>query len=366
MRLPRHAELWLPGLLSARRRRTITEKRVEIFFCIADHFEPGRDGVPLAAQRARVEPWTRLLPQLAAKFRDADGRPPQHTFFYPAEEYHRAHLDDLARLCGAGLGEVEIHLHHDGDTEASLREKLEVFKGRLTEHGLLCRDRRGGGARYGFIHGDWALDNSRRDRRLCGVDNELTVLAETGCYADFTLPSAPSETQTRTVNRIYYAIDDPAAPKSHDRGQTAAVGKVENTGLLLIQGPLALDWRSRKWGVLPRLDNGSLHGVYPPTLERFRLWLDAGVGVAGRPQWVFIKVYTHGCVEENARVLLGETMEEFHRDIGRHFNDGERYRLHYVTAREMANLVHAAEAGEEGDPNRFRDYRFARGAATAA
>ena len=67
-------------------------------------------------------------------------------------------------------------------------------------HGLLSRDRYTGEVGYGFIHGNWALDNSRPDGRMCGVDNELDVLRETGCYADFTLPSAPSPTQTRKIN----------------------------------------------------------------------------------------------------------------------------------------------------------------------
>jgi hypothetical protein len=71
-------------------------------------------------------------------------------------------------------------------------------------------------------------------------------------------------------------------------------------------------------------------------------------------------VYTHGAVEENAAVLLGPAMERFHREIGERFNDGRRHRLHYVTAREMANLVLAAEAGERGAPNDLRDYRLTR------
>ena len=76
-------------------------------------------------------------------------------------------------------------------------------------HGLLACDRRTGRPAYGFIHGNWALDNSRPDGRWCGVNNELDVLRETGCYADFTFPSAPSPTQPRKINSIYYAVDDP-------------------------------------------------------------------------------------------------------------------------------------------------------------
>jgi hypothetical protein len=349
-------------LIAARlaRRPAPPEACIDILFCIADHFEPGRDAASLATQRARVAAWIERFPPLADQFRDADGRPPQHTFFYPEEEYHPTHLDELGRLCQAGLAEVEMHLHHDGDTAEGLRHKIERFKERLAGHGLLCRDRQDGRLKYAFIHGNWALDNSRRDHRMCGVNNEIAILKDTGCYADFTLPSAPNDTQTRTVNSIYYATDDPQRRKSHDRGAAVVVGGQTRGDLLLIQGPLALDWRSRKWGVMPRLENGSLHGVNPPTVNRFRLWIEAGVGVLGRPEWVFVKVYTHGAVEENTAVLLGPAMERFHHEIGRHFNDGRRYRLHYVTAREMANLVRAAEAGEHGDPNRFRDYQLVR------
>ncbi len=49
-------------------------------------------------------------------------------------------------------------------------------------------------------------------------------------------------------------------------------------------------------------------------------------------------------------MLLGPVMEQFHTDINRHFNDGKHYRLHYVTAYEMACLVKTAEAGLTGNP----------------
>ncbi|MEJ7636728.1 MAG: hypothetical protein WKF75_01760 [Singulisphaera sp.] len=61
------------------------------------------------------------------------------------------------------------------------------------------------------------------------VNNEIDVLRETGCYADFTLPSAPSPTQTRQINSIYYASDDPRRPKSHDRGSPSAAARPRPT-----------------------------------------------------------------------------------------------------------------------------------------
>src|SRR3546814_14546559 len=38
------------------------------------------------------------------------------------------------------------------------------------------------------------------------------------------------------------------------------------------------------------------------------------------------------------------------------YNDGERYVLHYVTAREVHNIIKAAEAGHGVDPNDYRDF----------
>src|ERR1700687_4333404 len=143
--LPRNAELWLPGLIASRWKRsreTPAASCVDIFFCIADHFEPACMQARLATQQARVATWTEHLRRLSEQFRDVDGRPPQHTFFYPEEQYHPSHLEALARLCVSGVGEVEIHLHHHADTAAGLRDKLERFKNRLVGHGLLCHDRR--------------------------------------------------------------------------------------------------------------------------------------------------------------------------------------------------------------------------------
>ncbi len=93
------------------------------------------------------------------------------------------------------------------------------FKDLLAQRpGLLSRYRDTGELAYGFVHGNWALDNSHPEGRACGVNDELTILRETGCFADFTMPSAPSPTQTRKINSIYYAVDDPGKPKSHDWG----------------------------------------------------------------------------------------------------------------------------------------------------
>jgi hypothetical protein len=355
--LPRNAQLWLPAVLSSQLRRALAPRRhdgpADIFFCIADHFEPSHGAADAHVERERVAAWVEQYPRLAARFADIDGRPPRHTFFFPEEGYQPELLDSLAELCRRGFGDVEVHLHHDRDTADALRNRL----GRFTEmlfhrHGLLRR-RRDGAITFGFVHGNWALDNARPDGRWCGVNNEITVLLEAGCYADFTLPAAPDPSQTRTINSIYYALDDPIRPRSHESGTMARVGMpAPVNGLLIIQGPLTFDMRRRIWRIFPGLENGAIDSsdAHLPTVERFASWVDVGVGVKGRPGWIFVKVHTHGATEDNASALLGRVMERFHTEVNRAFNDGRQYRLHYVTAWEMAILVKAAEAGLTGAP----------------
>ena len=365
MTLPRHAELWLPGYL---RSRSIAREEararsgvVDILFAIVDHFEPLHGDAPHDVGARRVQAWADRYPPLAAAFHDADGRHPQHTFFYPVEQYQPDLLEPLAALCGRGFGEVEVHLHHDRDDAEHLRRLLRDFAAVLHErHGLLTRDA-SGAIRYAFIHGNWALSNSLPDGAWCGVDDELAVLCDTGCYADMTLPAAPSAAQTTTVNQIYYAVGAPRGPRAHDRGVRARVGRSASANdLLLVQGPLLPSFRRAKFGIVPRLENGALHAGHPPTLARFEEWLSCGICVKGRSEWVFVKVHTHGAPERNAEMMLGAETQAFHRDLLAAYNDGSRYRVHYVTAREMVNIIHAAEDGKTGNPGQYRDYRLPR------
>jgi len=330
---------------------------VHVLLAVCDHYEPKLGGAAMPQARARVRRWVEDYPRLFAGFRDSDGRPPRHTYFFPAEEYEPEFLDGLAGLCRQGLGEVEIHLHHDNDTAENLRRTLTDFKKLLNErHGLLSRDKSTGELMYGFIHGNWALDNSRPDGRWCGVNNELDVLRETGCYADFTLPSAPSEGQTRTINRIYYAVGRPGRCKSHNTGVRVGTAPPPDRGLMIIQGPLRLDWGNRKFGVVPRIENACLQGSQAPSERRLDNWLSCQVQVPTRPDWYFVKLHTHGASEFNMPVLLGDPMVRFHRHLRERADRDPNFRFHYVTAREMYNLAKAAEAGFTGDVTQGRDF----------
>lgn len=333
---------------------------INIFFCICDHFEPLWAGVDYKTGLKRVKNWCDNYPAIAERFRDTYGCIPKHTFFYPIEEYHHEYMDLLANLCHQGFGEVEIHLHHDNDSPDNLRKQLLDFKNLLADkYKLLSRDKDTDEIKYGFIHGNWALDNSRPDGRWCGVNNELQILEETGCYADFTMPSAPDVTQTYTVNSIYYAIDDPNNPKSHNKGKSAEKN-LKQPGLLMVQGPLMLNWRNRKWGILPKIDSGLLCYDYPVSLNRVRLWLKANIQVQKADKYIFIKLYTHGCQEKNVEYLLNGGFDAFFtqvKDIAKETGS----LLHYVSAREMVNVIRAIEDDVVlEDINYLRDYKLAK------
>ena len=351
----KNMQIWLGSWLKQKRPKT--NGPVHVMFSFVDHFEPQWGRPTYEVEVERVRQWREGYKALAGRHRDADGVHPQHTFFYPEEEYRPEHLDQVAALCREGFGEIEVHLHHDNDTEAGLREKIERFVKVLHDrHGALPVDPATGRVVFGFIHGNWCLDNSRHDGRWCGVNNELEVLADLGCYADFTLPSAPSETQTRKVNSIYYATDDPLRPKSHNDGRDLARGKGVEGDLLIMQGPLALNWKNRRWGLLPRIENADVRASYPPTDDRVDLWVRQHIHVHGQPNWIFVKVHTHGTQDRDIAALLGQPVEDMFRRLETVYNDGRHHVLHYVNSREMFNIAKAAEAGMEGDPNRYRDY----------
>lgn len=333
---------WLPGLLREQlRRKSDSGGLQDVYFALTDHFEPAWRGGELEIQRRRVRAWSEKYPPIASRHRDSEGKPPQHSFFYPQEQYVPEHIDAIARLTRQGFGDVEVHLHHHGDTPDGLRKKLLRFAAVLHgSHGLLRRDQKGR-ISYGFIHGNYALNNSRPDGAWCGVDDESSILLETGCYADFTMPSAPNPTQSRKINSIYYALPS-TQRRAHDDGPDARVGSAPPAGLLMIQGPLALNWHWRKFGLFPRIENSDISWHSRVTAERVCLWLGQRIGLRGARAQVFVKLSTHGAQERNFGYLLSEGLDRMWTLLESRCNRiGAR--LHYVTAYEMFLQVRAME-----------------------
>ena len=254
---------------------------------------------------------SRIIPGCAGNSATAtDGRPDTRSST-PIEQYDEADLDALAGLCRLGLGEVEIHLHHDGDTSENLRADSADLQGDPGTAAWAARPGSGerGTAPTASCMGIWALDNSRPDGRWCGVNDELEILAENRLLRRL---HAAIGAQTRPRRARSTASTMPSTilivPSPTTGGPMSGPARFRATALMIIQGPSGLDWRQRKWGFFPRIENGCLQGNQPPALDRLDAWLKARVQIPARPDWYFVKLHTHGAPEGNQRVLLGEPM----------------------------------------------------------
>lgn len=303
--------IWLSDYIFNDLSRDHRDGVTDIIFLIVDHWEPG-------SNEEIVNLWTSGYRQIANKHIDSDGRKLQHTWFYPIEQFYDYQIDSLVGLCRDGFGDVEIYLYHKNDNSESLREKLIRGIDSLQNHGaLISHD---GKTHFAFIHGNWALDNSRFDaqQKTCGVNDEISILLELGCYADFTFPALQQTAQPSLVNKIFYAVNDPLKPRSHDNGILPRKGLTTTPDQLMIfEGPLIINWADWRFKTHPTIDDGNLYKNILPSLERFELWLDADIHVIDGPNWIFVRPFCHGASIENGGIEanLGSDMDRMLSEV---------------------------------------------------
>jgi len=340
---------WLPSYFNGLMKRSSvpSDTPVDILFMFVDHFE-------LNGHADRLDAWTTRYPEIAKKHKDSDGHHPKHSFFYAMDLMHEHELEAMKPVVDAGYGEFELHWHHDHDTPASYSKKLGDAMEIFHRYGYMKPYKPNQKACFSFIHGNWSLANSRGDD-FCGVDNEVQILKDFGCYGDFTYPALFSTAQPPFINNIYYCsnLDQPAC---YFEGRDASVGIQESEDeFLIVQGPMTinwLDWR-HKWH--PTIEDGDINQF--PTHDdpkRIDAWMRQNIHVKGRPEWRFVKIFCHGAQDHKS--VVSDTTDRMFEYIEQHYNDGKRYRLHYVSAREAYNIIKAAESGESGNPNQYRDY----------
>jgi len=233
-----------------------------------------------------------------------------------------------------GVGDVEVHLHHHDEQREAFVQKVTEFCRRLTDdHGLLRQHE--GRTVFGFIHGNWALDNSRPDGLCCGLNGEIALLRDLGCYGDFTMPSAPSPTQGRVVNQIYWCTNHPdLRPRSYDQGIEATAGGGRRGDLLMITGPLGLRFSER---LMPRLETGEFAGYDLATPARVRRWFDLAPRIG---EDIFIKLYAHGATEYNLGPSLNGGLANLYRYLA---EEAQRrgIEIHWATAWQMFQAASA-------------------------
>ena len=346
---------------------------LHVMFAFVDHFEPFSTSIP----ETRI--WVDDYIDMACQHVDADGRHPVHSYFAFWAGYEvgcgngfniHSILKTLNEATYQGYGEVEYHLHH-GVRDEGTRSEAAATNEFLTwtnkainvfnSHGAMITAEPVPQIAFGFIHGMWALDNSRTAvwndpnsaRQYCGVNQELRLLRELNCYADFTFKSPMPMTPEKTVDSIFYARDDEF---------WASYQNLNNVFLVEVNQPMQGDLMIIESSNAP--NNVGVHrNDYnaPATLARMDEWVGHNVHVVGQNNWVFVKVYTHGCLEDLTYqpawdAFFGPPMDQFYTDIETKYNDGINWKLHYVSAREMYNIVKAAEAGMTGDPGQYRDF----------
>ena len=344
--------------------QTAFEKK-HLIFIIANHFEPAWSAngfLDLESQRRRLDEYYKLARATGETVRDSDGTKFRHTNFYPAEQYDYQLLDKMAEMQAEGLGEAEIHLHHGvekPDTAENLRKALKEFRDCLAEkHRLLSRFDGEGEPKYAFVHGNLALANSKGGK-CCGVDEEMQILRETGCYSDMTLPSAPEETQVPVINQIYECGLPLTEKAPHRTGESVGVFGKQPQLPLIFTGPLVFNWTRRIKGLpVPRIDDGVLAANQPLDLARLKRWTSANITVKGRSDWIFIKLYCHGFFDYDQSACIGEDAKRFFSEIVENGEKTNKYKVHFASAREAVNMVFAANRGKTGNPNDYRNYRL--------
>jgi len=318
-----------------------------VIFQFVDHFE-------LADKPPRLSEWMSKYPELASRHADADGVNPKHTWFYALDLMRENELEQLRKLVSGGFGEIELHWHHSHDTPASFLRKLRAGLKVFQKYGFMRPIEEGKDGCFAFIHGNWSLNNSCGDK-FCGVDNEIALLKQAGCYGDFTFPALYSAAQPNMVNSIYYADFKPGSA-GYFKGRRASIGCREaESDFLIFEGPFSINWRDWRFKWHPAIEDGDI-GKSCTHWDPVRIdsWIRQGIHVRGRPDWVFVKVFCHG--GQDYQYVLGKETDRMFSYLEKKYNDGSNYVLHYVTSREAYNIVKAAEDGKSGDPNQFRDY----------
>lgn len=347
--------------------RSPAKGRMHLIFALADHFEPAivpgdrRARASLSEKNRRVEKWCEEYPKAVGDYRDREGHGLAHTYFFPAEQYEREQVDMLAAHCRSGWGEIEIHLHHGMDAPDSAdntRRQLVEFRDTLAlQHNSLCFLDGSGQPRFAFVHGNFALANSA-DGYACGVDAEMKILADTGCYADLTMPAAALHpAQIKKINSLYECGLPLNERAPHRKGRDLRVGRAPKIFPLNVQGPLLLDFdRHARNGVM-RIENAALTAANPPSVRRLNLWKRAAIGVKERPDWVFIKLHCHSMDSTQQEAVIGGAMQRFLSELLAGAEERQEI-IHFTTAREMVNIIWAACDGREGNPVDYRDYRL--------
>ncbi len=335
---------WFPTYVQQAFNSTTSSHEIKhLMFVVADHYEPGFESdIAIKANEAWLDDYRKAV----AGKSDSYGNRFVYNWFYPFDQRNDAVLERLQVEVQLGGGELEFHWHKPCLTaqEYSL-ELSEAVSWFQSVGAFQAHDK--SDPRFAFIAGNWDLDNGRGTG--CGVDDEIGQLVNAGGYMDMTYSTLGSPAQPRNmINQLYY-VEDTYEAKSYEQGTRVRVGgETPQDPFLMFQGPLSFHWDLS-------FEYGALESYALPSLKRIQRWIESHIHVQGKPEWSFVKLYSHGIQSPDiAQLHLGPMLDQLKTEV-----EGRGIKLHYVSAREAYNIVRAAEAGLSGDPEQYRDYIYA-------
>src|SRR5207253_8063227 len=145
------------------------------------------------------------------------------------------------------------------------------------------------------------------------------------------------------------AAKDDERPKSYrEAWPLTELGR--SADLMIFQGPLIFAPSLNVRHLFLDLDDGNIHPAVPASPQRADRWIRANVHVPQRPDWIFVKLFAHGAsTAGDVEAVVGSDFDDTLAYLERAYNDGTRYVLHYITAREAYNLARAAADGAKGE-----------------
>jgi hypothetical protein len=329
--------------------REIEDSGKHLIFVMVDHYEHGK-GEDAAARNIE---WCNKFRAVSERNRDDYGNRFRYTWFYPFDHGNTAIMEELSRMAYEGYGEIEMHWHLSAKSGTNSENYAEMVRKAIAWYqrfGALTTVDSPPKTAFAYIAGNWDLDASLPGEMSHGVTNQISVLAQEGCYADFTFSTIGTAAQPAKVNSIYYVSDDPDNPKSHNTGTDSKVGYPVRDKLLIFQGPISISWNGA-------LEYGAIESNPRFTPGRVKKWIGANIHVRGRPEWIFVKVFSHGA--QSSSIVLDGDMEYMILSLKKECSM-RGIKVHFMSAREAVNVVRAAEEGKTGNPEEYRDYSISK------
>lgn len=352
----------------------------KVFYFHADHFEPWGSGLNEKtakaaehfAQQTRTSPYAAKLSLFYSTYvphrlefggtdqPDARRASGDNVVFYQrSPQQDELATNAIRPLVADGLHEMHLHVHHEWWTRNDShldspvshwvnahstgpldQQRLDLFFSLATAQ--IARETGAPFSRWGFVHGNWALAGS--DRRICQIENELSMIMRHGGFGDFTFPAGraicdpqietPFTCRPLDLVRAYDLAEADPSPISHDTR--------------IMQPDRFFIWNSKI-----KADYSSLDYYYPPNRDRFKKtdlmvdkWLKNSVVIG---DCLFIKTHAHSMYNYYNMADPTSLIPHLYPDTVAVFDrlskacDNAGVELRFVTVNEVMDVLHVID-----------------------